>query len=216
MLEVEGFRGHDPDRLRLAAPVVPPAGVPELDFLIGVVGAIVAQLALVRLVKTRPDREPTLRCNGIEGPETGGDRFAPGTEEDVPLGRPSLDDVRRRMPGKPFRLSTGGLYEVDVLISTVLPREGDPATVRTERGLGLGSVRRGESPGVTPVPIDDPDVVGVNERDFGSAHRRLTQKARLAVHGLGHSHRQRHARHQEHRRGGRTRDLEHRLHRWVS
>ena len=106
MLEVEGFRGHDPDRLRLPTPVVPPAGVPELNLLVGVVRAVVAQLALVCLVKPRPNRESPLRTDRVEGPETGGNGVAPGPEEDVSLGRPSLHDVRRRMPCEPFRLST--------------------------------------------------------------------------------------------------------------
>ena len=179
-------RRHDADRLRLSPAVVPPLRVPVADLLVRDVRAVGGHAAQIGLGQRKGRGQPALGRDRVELPELRGDSIAPRLEEDVPIGRPPLHDIRRRMPGEPRRLSALGRHEIDVRVAPVLAGKRDPAPVRAEGGVGLGAVGAGEPCRVAPVAPDQPEVVGVGEDDVGGAHVGLAQEARaLGVGGGG-------------------------------
>ena len=178
-----GVSGDDADRLRLAAPVVPPLGVPVADLLVGDVGAVGGHAAQVGLGQREGSRQPARRWHRVELPETGGRCFASRLEEDVAVGCPALRDIGGWVPGEALGLAAGGRHEVDVGVAVVLTGKGDPAPVGAEGGVGLRALGAGQADRVAAVPRDLPEVVGVREDDVRGAHVGLTQEARAL--GLG-------------------------------
>ena len=182
-----GGRGHDTDRLRLAAAVVPPFGVVVHRLLVRDVLAARGHLPQVRLRQGQRPRQPARRRHRIELRHHGRYGFPVRLEEDRAIRRPALDDVRGRVPGESFGLPAGGRHHVDVGIPSVLAGERDPPAVGAERRIGLRPVGAGQPHGVAAVATRDPEVVGVHEDDARRAHVGLTQKAcALGVHGGRH------------------------------
>ena len=173
-----GRRGHDGDRLRLTAAVVPPLRIPVADLLVRHVRAVPGHLPQVGLRERERARQPARGRHRIELPLHGRHALPARPEEHVSLRGPALDRVLGRVPGQPLGLAAGGGHDVDVGVPPVLAREGDPPPVGAERRIGLGAVRAGEPRGVAAAAPHDPQVVGVHEDDVRSAHVGLPQEAR--------------------------------------
>src|SRR5262245_25379414 len=82
------------------------------------------------------------------------------------------------MPGQTLRLAAFSRQDIDVSVTGVFSAERDPLPVGREvrvRGLALET---GQAARHATGPLDDPDVVGVSERDLRGAYRRRPQQTR--------------------------------------
>jgi len=112
---------------------------------------------------------PPLRGDGEEPVEIGVAGAWGGEEELLAVSREAQGHVRAGVigetPGHPPRSRD----HVDVGVPVVLTGEGEPRTVRGEDGPRLGAHGRRETPRLAAVAADDPQVLGVGERDLGAA-----------------------------------------------
>ncbi len=182
LFHLEAAQIDDADRVVLAAPVVPPLGLPLLNHLVDETPAVRRELALVH-----PRERHRLGASALDrhGPKTGV-RYRRGRparrEHHAPaVVRPAADEVGARVPGQPPRLATGDRHGVDVDVAVVLTREGHRHAVGREVGLGLGALKRRQPPRHAAVTPGDPDIVGVDEGDTFSADRGAAEQPGLFV-----------------------------------
>ena len=169
---VPGSRRYDADRLGLSAPVVAPLGVEVADLLVRHVGAVRGHSAAMRLGQGERSRESARRRNRIEPRAHRRRRLPVRLEENGAVRRPSLDEVRGRVPGQALGLASRRGDQVDVGIAFVLPGEGDPLPVGAERGIDFGSFGAGQADGPAAVAPHRPEVVGMHERRCATRSRR--------------------------------------------
>ena len=106
-------------------------------------------------------------------------RVAARREHDAAAVRtPAARHVDAGMIRQPRRLAARCRHHVDVGVAAHGRRKRDLLAVGRELRIGVGLGRRGETPGLTATPRDDPEVAGVLERDLIAAHRRPAQQSR--------------------------------------
>ena len=157
--------------------MVPPFRIPETNLLEREPRTVRVHLTLVRL---RPHRRRHAPGDGHpeELPKLRRVRLASRPEEHVPVGRPPLNHVGTRVPGESFGLPAHRRDHEHVGIAAVLPAERNPAPVRAEVGIGLRALRAREANRVSTVPVDDPHVVCVHERDVRGVDVGLSEESR--------------------------------------
>ena len=178
--EIKSFEIDNPDRPVLPAPVVAPLVVP------GVVHAISKPCAIRRVLALEPARQRQRDFHSAFGgnrPEArrGTRRFAGarGREQHrLAVGRPTLHQVRTRMPRQAFRLAAFGRDDIDVDVARVVATESQPLTVGREVRIGRLSLEAGDAASGSTSTVDGPDVVRVGERDLLGADRRRAQQPR--------------------------------------
>ena len=178
LLERPVVRVDDPHRVDLTAAVASPLGVVEAALLVGEARAVGGEVA---------GHAPRNR-HLLWQPAAGVDREEPGVrdrrarasgieDDTAAVVRPADDLVRSRVPGEAFGVPSFGGQDVDIGIAVVLGAEGDVPAVRGEVRVGLLALEGGEAPGLASGTVNDPQVVGIRERDVRRADRRLAHEA---------------------------------------
>ena len=191
-LDLQGLEILDPHRPGLAAPIVPPFGVPEIRHDVRHLLAVGAQHALgrpgnrQRCLGAPVDRDsPRLADAGIR-------RRGPPREEHDPaaVGRPSAHSTSGRVPGQPLRLAPFDRDQVHRFGPGISSGERHPPSVGRELGVGGLALEAGQAARIAPGPIHDPDVVGVRKGDLLLADRGLPNQQRLGCRGRSEAERQ--------------------------
>ena len=100
-------------------------------------------------------------------------------EEPLSVGRPSEKTVGRRVMGDTMCRPTIGGDGVDVDVAVVVAGKGDGRPVRGKPGKTLLPGRRRQTPGDAAGLLDDPDIAGIDEGDFGVRHVGKPQHPRI-------------------------------------
>ncbi len=170
---------HDIDWRGLPSAIALPGGLPEQVWHVGNPCSVWRKPRFF----SPPHRQNICRAaidrNGVEAVEVR-IGLAPGIKKhSLPVRSPPHSNVRRRVPGKPFRLAPFRWNDEYVDIPVVLACKRDPFSVRRKHRQPFMSAG-GQLPGIAPVARHAPEVAAVRKNHMGLACcRRMRQQRRL-------------------------------------
>ena len=164
---------YDPNGTILSTTIVAALIVPGIVHPVGDMLAIGGDLPLPGARHGERCFHITLRAHAPEFGSPVRRRSTGGEDDAFAIGRPTLGDVGARMPGEAFRLAPVGGDYIHVGVATVLPAEGDPASVGRKLRVPGRSLKACQPPSISPIARRDPEVVRMGKGDLGGTNRRL-------------------------------------------